>query len=89
MVPDFSSTEHIVQGESLEAAFENLVEHDFNDTPKEEHQVNAYVCCLKLKFEVTFDSAMLWSTAFHAGPAAWRESSSQEIMQRIIDRRNQ
>ena len=27
---------------------------------------------------------MLWSTAFHAGPAAWRESSSQEIMQRII-----
>ena len=45
LVPDFASIAHMVQGQSLEAAFADVVNDDMFEAATGELHVTAYVCC--------------------------------------------
>ena len=49
-VPDFSSTAHMIQGHSLEAAFAQLVSSNIMETPTDELQQNGYVMLSRAKY---------------------------------------
>ncbi len=50
LVPDFASTAHMIQGQSLEAAFADVVVKDIFDVATEEAFVMAYVMLSRAKF---------------------------------------
>ena len=49
-VPDFSSTAHMIQGHSLEAAFAQLVDTNIMEKPTDELQERGYVMLSRAKF---------------------------------------
>ena len=49
-VPDFASTAHMIQGQSLEAAFADVVHTEFNEKPTEELHVAGYVMLSRAKY---------------------------------------
>ena len=50
LVPDFASTAHMIQGQSLDAAFADVVHSEFTETITEELQVAAYTMLSRAKF---------------------------------------
>ena len=55
LIPDFASTAHMIQGQSLAAAFADLVNNHFFELPTEEVQVSGYVMLSRAKI-----LAQLW-----------------------------
>ena len=50
LVPDFASTAHMIQGQSLDAAFADVVNDDLFEKASEELHVTAYVMLSRAKF---------------------------------------
>ena len=49
LVPDFASTAHMIQGQSLEAAFVDLVTRGEAEQPTDDIQVSGYVMLSRAK----------------------------------------
>ena len=50
IVPDFSSTAHMIQGQNLDALFANIMEDNFIEASSDELQVISYVMLSRAKF---------------------------------------
>lgn len=50
IVPDFASTAHMIQGQSLEAAFVDIVNDNFFEKPNDELQVAGYTMVSRAKY---------------------------------------
>ena len=69
IVPDFASTACMIQGQSLEASFPDVVHNEFTEKPTEDLQVNAYVMLSRAKFlEKTWIMQAFSQALFTQGP---------------------
>ena len=74
LVPDFGSTAHMIQGQSLKACFADVVHTDLTEEPTEELQISGYVmlsraCYPELLWILRAFSSKLFAQGSPAGPS--------------------
>ena len=74
LVPDFGATAHMIQGQSLEACFADVVHTDLTEEPTEELQISGYVMLSRARYPeklwiLRAFSSKLFAQGSPAGPS--------------------
>ena len=81
MVPDFASTAHMIQGQSLDAVFMDLVQNKLTENITEDLYVSAYVMLSRARTLTNLYILRHFSQAlFSAGPPAGPHLLMQKLL---------